>query len=662
MRPVGESGREPELTVVIPTFNRGGQVRDLVERLLAKGGDPEPEIVVVDDGTTDGSMDPVREAFRDTGTVRILRQENTGPAGARNLGARSARSARVLFLDDHVWPQEGLVSRHVQAARYHAGAWVLGVAPLEPSRPPTPMDRYRLELEARWKTGSRGDRISFPAWELAEAFNGAHLAVDRQEFLALGGFDESIRAASSEDHLLGLRALRAGIRVVHRPDLVALHLDSVPTRVYARRQERYARDTARLLELAPEAAPESRRLRAMMLALGPRRPSDTLRGRLKRRVLRALSATPSLAILDVVVRILEGLRIPPSILFPVYRALLAGHQTRGWRKGRGWPGASTSSPDGSGGTTLEDGGSISLAVVVVNWNAGDVLRGCLASLREQAPEAEVWLADNASTDGSLEGLAEAFPEIRILENRENLGFAAANNDVLSRLDTDFALLLNPDAEIRPPGVRPLLERMRKAPLAALVSGRLVGTDGRSQHPARRFPGGWRSLAEGLRLHKLLPPRRRGPWLLGPYWNEAEPRRVDWVWGTYVFLRMDAYRDAGGFDEEYFLYGEDMEWAHRFWSRGWEVWLEPAASCLHHGALSTGKLWSEVERSLVIWRQTHRFLRGERGIGPEWSYRLGAAGGLLLEGLARILKRRPRAEWASCLRFAGAQLLPQRDEE
>jgi N-acetylglucosaminyl-diphospho-decaprenol L-rhamnosyltransferase len=230
---------------------------------------------------------------------------------------------------------------------------------------------------------------------------------------------------------------------------------------------------------------------------------------------------------------------------------------------------------------------LDLTVTIVSYNTRDLLRACLASLAadRSACSVEVHVVDNHSSDGSPELVRAAFPHARVIANRENVGFARANNQSWHLARGRYWLLLNSDAEVRPGVLDALVQFMDAHPRAGLASARLVNLDGSPQHCAQAVPGLARLLLEASRLHKLLPQSVRGRILLGPYWNYAQPVRVGWTWGTALIARRAAIEECGPLSEQFFMYGEDLEWCLRVRRRGWDVWFCPSAEVLHHGGQS-----------------------------------------------------------------------------
>ncbi len=147
-----------------------------------------------------------------------------------------------------------------------------------------------------------------------------------------------------------------------------------------------------------------------------------------------------------------------------------------------------------------------ISVIVVSWNTRELLRACLASLwRElQGVSAEVFLIDNDSADGSAAMVAADFPEVKLIANKTNRGFAAANNQALDTVTGEFVLLLNPDTEVHPGALNKLVEFMRTHPRAGIVAPQLLNSDGSIQRSCRQFPTFFGMLYELMGLSRFFP--------------------------------------------------------------------------------------------------------------------------------------------------------------
>ncbi len=212
---------------------------------------------------------------------------------------------------------------------------------------------------------------------------------------------------------------------------------------------------------------------------------------------------------------------------------------------------------------------------------------------------EILVVDNASADGSPEVVRDEFPEARLIQNEENVGFARAVNQAWPHASGRYWLLLNSDTEVGDGAVDALVAFMDRHPAAGLATARLVNVDGSPQHCAQAVPSALLTLLETLRLHKLLPGRVRGRLLLGPYFAYDVEQQVGWTWGTALICRRQAVEETGLLSERFFLYGEDVDWCLRMRKAGWQVWFCPTAEVTHRGAGSAPADQSDAMRRALI---------------------------------------------------------------
>jgi N-acetylglucosaminyl-diphospho-decaprenol L-rhamnosyltransferase len=256
---------------------------------------------------------------------------------------------------------------------------------------------------------------------------------------------------------------------------------------------------------------------------------------------------------------------------------------------------------------------LDLTITVVSWNTRDLLRACLRSIAEGATRTsmEVHVVDNDSADHSGAMVGAEFPAVHLMPLGENVGFARANNKSWRQARGRYWMLLNSDTEVRPGALDALVAFMDSHPNAGLATARLVSRGGAPQHCAQAVPSVARCLLEASRLHKFLPRGLRGQILLGPYWTYDRPLRLGWTWGTALIARRAAVKEAGPLSEQFFMYGEDLEWCLRMRRHGWEVWFCPAAEVLHHGGQSSALQWDEEARYRLILEGTCAALEHHR---------------------------------------------------
>jgi GT2 family glycosyltransferase len=238
-----------------------------------------------------------------------------------------------------------------------------------------------------------------------------------------------------------------------------------------------------------------------------------------------------------------------------------------------------------------------LTIVLVNWNTKDALDRCLASLQAHTREVayEVVVVDNASSDGTVEVLRRAWPQVRLIENTENVGFARGCNQGMAVARGGLILLLNTDTYVEDDAVGTMVRFMRGRPDVAMSGCRMLFPDGRLQHTAARSLSIWRSLFEDLWLYKLVSDERRNHILLGGFWQPDREMDVDWLAGVFMLLRREVYRASGGFDEVFHMYGEDSEWCMRLRRLGLRIVYTPEAVVYHEGSVSSDLRWSSRDR-------------------------------------------------------------------
>jgi GT2 family glycosyltransferase len=254
-----------------------------------------------------------------------------------------------------------------------------------------------------------------------------------------------------------------------------------------------------------------------------------------------------------------------------------------------------------------------VAVAVVSWNTRDLLDRCLRSLRPEHERglAEVWVVDNASTDGSAEMVRERFPWVRLVASEENLGFGRAVNLVAERTASDWVAPANADVALRPGALDALLESAARDPRAAVLAPRLVLPDGRTQHSVFAFPSIPFTLVLQTDLFRLW--RGLGDRLALPgHWDTERARRVPWAVAAFLLVRRDAWEVVGGFDERQWMYAEDLDLGWRVREAGWVTRYEPRAVVDHEESASTKQAWGD-ELAPVWQRSTYGFMARRLGM-------------------------------------------------
>lgn len=244
-------------------------------------------------------------------------------------------------------------------------------------------------------------------------------------------------------------------------------------------------------------------------------------------------------------------------------------------------------------------------VVIVNYNAGPLLRGCVDSLLACPLDIDIIVVDNASHDGSLKGLPES-PQVRIIRNPANVGFAAACNIGVQAASAPFLLFLNPDCYFQPGTVATLLARLQSDDHVGMVGGLLVNEDGTEQGGGRRaVPTPWRSFVRAFGLNRFADrwPKLFYDFHLHKQPLPAAPIEVEAISGACMLVKRVAVEDVGLWDEGYFLHCEDLDWCMRFRQKGWKVLFVPDARISH--ALGA---CSQSRRVFVEWHKHKGMVR------------------------------------------------------
>ncbi|MDD5722188.1 MAG: glycosyltransferase family 2 protein [Syntrophales bacterium] len=241
-----------------------------------------------------------------------------------------------------------------------------------------------------------------------------------------------------------------------------------------------------------------------------------------------------------------------------------------------------------------------ITIVIVNWNTKDLLRDCLESVYKTVSGVtfEVIVVDNASQDGSVAMVRETFSGVDIIENSENRGFSAANNQALRVMRGRYALLLNTDAVLTEGAVHELFTFMENHDEAAMAGGQLLNRDGSRQNSIANFPTLLSLLMNTPLLEHLFPERYPSK-----RYEHEEPLDVESVIGACMLVRREAMDDVGMLDEGYFFFFEETDWALRMHQAGWRVCHVPSALIYHLQGKSIGR---NIRSRIMFYRSRYRF--------------------------------------------------------
>ncbi|MFC1811243.1 glycosyltransferase family 2 protein [Thermodesulfobacteriota bacterium] len=247
-----------------------------------------------------------------------------------------------------------------------------------------------------------------------------------------------------------------------------------------------------------------------------------------------------------------------------------------------------------------------LSIIIVNWNTKKLLLDCLESIFETVKNMsiEIWLVDNASTDGSAEAVKHAYPDVKVIRNKVNMGFAAANNQAFKRMQGRYALLLNTDTALTQGAVETIYNFMENRPEAGMACGQLLSQDGSKQNSIANFPTLIYLICNESLLQILFP--KKYP---GKRKEYSAPIEVDSCIGACLMVRKKAMEAVGIFDEDYFFFFEETDWAYRMNQAGWKVCFVPSAKIYHFQGQSVGH---NVRSRILFYRSRYIFFKKWHG--------------------------------------------------
>ncbi|MEO0077060.1 MAG: glycosyltransferase family 2 protein [candidate division WOR-3 bacterium] len=231
-----------------------------------------------------------------------------------------------------------------------------------------------------------------------------------------------------------------------------------------------------------------------------------------------------------------------------------------------------------------------LSIIIVNYNSKSHILSCLKSLSDigQVKDYEVFVVDNSSTDDSVSAIEKLYPWVKLIKNNRNLGFAKANNQAIKLAQGEYILLLNPDTVVVNDAINKTINFMDRNLDISAVSCRVELANGKLDPACHRgFPTPWASLCYFLGLEKLFPKSR----LFGQYHMTYKlfsvPHEIDVPSGCFFLIRRSTVEKIGLLDEDYFLFGEDVDWAYRIKQAGGKIYFYPDAKIIHYKGTSSG---------------------------------------------------------------------------
>lgn len=254
-----------------------------------------------------------------------------------------------------------------------------------------------------------------------------------------------------------------------------------------------------------------------------------------------------------------------------------------------------------------------VSVIIVNWNTRDLLRNCLKSIYEHGGQIDfrVIVIDNASNDGSAGMVKKDFPQVTLVENSENRGYAAACNQGIRTAGGRYVLILNSDTLICGSAIEKTVRYADEHPEAAVVGCQVWENPKKVQMTCFGFPSVLNLFLDAFALNRIFKQNRffGREWML--WWGRDSEREVDVISGSFMFVRHEAIDKVGLMDEDYFLYYEETDWCYRLSKAGWKMLFWPGARIIHcHGGRNSSKqeavkMFVQMQKSCLIFFKKHR---------------------------------------------------------
>ena len=250
-----------------------------------------------------------------------------------------------------------------------------------------------------------------------------------------------------------------------------------------------------------------------------------------------------------------------------------------------------------------------LSVIIVNYNVKEFLQNLIHSIYKAAQKItfEIIVVDNASDDGSVEFIRDKFPEVKLFANDKNLGFSKANNIGLKVAEGKYILLINPDTLVSEDTLEKMIRFFQDNPDAGLAGCKILNPDGSLQLACRRsFPGPWTSFCKVTGLSSIFPKSKLFARYNLTFLNEDQTYEVDAISGSFMMFTKEIYNKVGGLDEQFFMYGEDLDFCYRVQKAGFKVVYVHSAQIIHYKGESTRR--SSLDETKIFYSAMHLFVR------------------------------------------------------
>ena len=284
-----------------------------------------------------------------------------------------------------------------------------------------------------------------------------------------------------------------------------------------------------------------------------------------------------------------------------------------------------------------------LSIIYVNWNSLDYLRESIASVYQftRHTEFEIIVVDNASPEGGIDEISQAFPQVTVIPSTRNLGFAGANNLGFAHSSGEYILLLNPDTQLFESSIDIMMDRAQKLSNAGIIGCKLLNTDRSVQLTSiQTFPNLINQVLDAEVLLTRWPKSRL--WGIAPLFDDGvDTVPVQVITGACMLIRREVFEKAGRYSEDYFMYAEDLDLNYNVAKLGLTNYYVGATSLIHHGGRSSSRQRSSHWATVMKYKAMVLYFRKTHGRFYEWLYRTAIAASAFFR-IALLLLLRPFA--------------------
>jgi len=265
-----------------------------------------------------------------------------------------------------------------------------------------------------------------------------------------------------------------------------------------------------------------------------------------------------------------------------------------------------------------------LSICIVNWNTEKLLRQCLSSIykKTHGVSFEIIVVDNASQDGSVEMLKKEFPQCKIILSNHNLGFSKANNLAIKQARGKYILFLNPDTKLKTQAITSMIRFLEENPSYGAVGCKLLNKDDSIQFTcARKFPTPFNQFCFLALLDRVFPSSKFFSSPEIKYWDHLKSRDVDCLSGACIMTRKEIIDRLGGFNENYFMYAEDIELCYRIQKNAWRIYYLGQEEIFHFSGSSSNQRGEDFFSAIMQQDSNYKFMKDNYGTSQATEFRI-----------------------------------------